>query len=290
MKRVMALVVSSGLTLFPVVGFAQALAPPVARSFSDGKKAKAEGLAEEKGHNLDGDWYLANRLADSEVSKLYFGEKSLSLLEWFSFNGLLSEGKSISGRLIGFRIYDNFQVSIYTAITDSKSTAPTGDSAGEQAVESNLENFIESGGNLTITGEVPLAAFFKEASAAAGLNTIASVSVMGLINADVDPLGVSTDNALRVSQLGLRFYGHKAAIDNGDVAAFAEATVGGLWGTADFFSSIGQAGRRGALYGKATVGLLLFKRFRLNLNKVFMGPEKMRGPWILSMGVAPVDS
>ncbi|MCY0997641.1 hypothetical protein OWM54_10880 [Myxococcus sp. MISCRS1] len=223
-----------------------------------------------------------------EVSKAYFGEKSLSLLEYFSFNGMLSDGKSIGAKLIGFRIFDNLQLGIYTAITDDKTTVRNDDSPDETAKESNLENFIESVGNLTLTAELPLMAIIPPSPAAgAGLRSIASMSVMGLINADVEPLGVSSDNGVRVSQLGLRFYGQKAAIDDGNVAAFAEANMGGLWGTADFFSSIGQPGRRVALYGKATVGLLLFRRFRLNLNKVIMGPEKMRWPWILSVAVAP---
>ncbi|WP_253994546.1 hypothetical protein [Myxococcus qinghaiensis] len=281
MKTVLALVVSGGLALFPSVVSAQSLAPPGAGSLSTPPAALV-------GRAANDHLYLVHEFADTDVSKAYFGDESLSLLEYFSFNGMLNDGKSIGAKLLGFRIFDNLQLSIYTAITDDKTTVRNDASPEETAKESNLENFIEAGGNLTLTGELPLMAFIPPTPAGApGLRSIASMSVMGLINADVEPLGVSSDNGVRVSQLGLRFYGQKAAIDNGDVAAFAEANMGGLWGTADFFSSIGQPGRRVALYGKATVGLLLFRRFRLNLNKVIMGPEKMRGPWILSVGIAP---
>ncbi|NTX04624.1 hypothetical protein [Myxococcus sp. CA040A] len=222
-----------------------------------------------------------------EHSDAYFGPEQVSVAEYFTFTGVSEEGKSITAKLLGFRILDNVQLSLYAAITTTETPASEEGEALEASREGNLENFIQAGGNATLTAEVPLVAYMPKRSKEAQLQDVLSLSFVPALNLEVAPLGSATENGVRVGQAGLRFFGQKAALDSGDIAVFGDVWLGGLWGTADFFGAIGQPGRKSALYGKATLGLALLKKVRLNLTKVVLGPEQMRSPWIVSLAVSP---
>ncbi|NVJ20897.1 MULTISPECIES: hypothetical protein [Myxococcus] len=219
MKRL----VLCGLLVFfvgmPRVTFAQSMAPPETRlrgRTGATERALVDGKPEGEGPSRPEK--LQYRFWDKAVSNVYFGHDTISAADYFTFTGVSEEGKSITAKLLGFRVLYNVQLSLYAAITSTETPTPEEGEPPAASREGNLENFIQAGGNATLMAEVPLLAYFGAVSDESGSQDLLSVSLAPALNLDVAAMGATSKDGVKVGQLGLRFFGQKSAIDNGDIA------------------------------------------------------------------------
>lgn len=272
--------------LLPRVAFAQWFAPPTPAKTEVESGLKLMAAQQDGSLNKDDGW-LWPLWKDAGSAVSYFGGEQVSGVSFFSFTAVSDSGKSVTAKLLGVRLFNNLHLSLYSALTSAE--APSGGSvaAEESSQEGNLENFIQAGGNATLLAESLLGGYVSSVPDGERVPNMLTLSAVSAVHLDIAPLGMSRENGVKVGQLGLRFFGQKAALDNADFSVFADVWMGGLWGTPEFFNGLGQTGRRSALHGKATVGFAIMKKFRLNVTKVVMGPEKMRTPWIVSLSASP---